>query len=283
MGRHELVGGTDVRGPARGAAGGRQRATGPLSILAVEELSIRFGGLVAIDDLSMEVDEHQICSVIGPNGAGKTTLLNCLSRLYQPTHGRITFDGVDVLARRPHELAGLGIARTFQNLALFPEMSVLENVMAGAHSSSRGGYFATALRLPVARRSERATRGRCVELLDQLGIGRVAGQRVRDLPFGTQKRVEIARALASEPRLVLLDEPAAGLIASEVDLLAGEISALRDSLGITVILVEHHMRMVMRISDKVVVLDSGAHIAEGTPDEVANAPRVIAAYLGAGA
>jgi branched-chain amino acid transport system ATP-binding protein len=283
MGRHEHVGGTDVRGPARSAVEDRRHAAAALSILAVEDVSIRFGGLVAIDDLTMAVDEHQICSVIGPNGAGKTTLLNCLSRLYQPASGRITFDGVDLLARKPHELAGLGIARTFQNLALFPQMTVLDNAMTGGHSSSRGGFVTTALRLPGARSSERAVRRRAGELLERLGIAHLANRRVQDLPYGTQKRVEIARALASEPRLLLLDEPAAGLIASEVDLLAGEVSALRDALGLTVVLVEHHMRMVMRISDKVVVLESGARIAEGAPAEVANAPEVIAAYLGVGA
>jgi branched-chain amino acid transport system ATP-binding protein len=254
-----------------------------VSILAVEGVSIRFGGLVAIDDLSMTVDEHQICSVIGPNGAGKTTLLNCLSRLYHPARGHITFDGVDLLGQRPHELAALGIARTFQNLALFPQMTVLDNVMTGGHSASRGGFVSTALRLPGARSSERAVRARAREILERLGIAHLADRRVQDLPYGTQKRVEIARALASQPRLLLLDEPAAGLIASEVDVLAGEIGALRDALGLSVILVEHHMRMVMRISDKVVVLESGARIAEGAPTEVANAPQVVAAYLGVGA
>ncbi|MGZ8260380.1 MAG: ABC transporter ATP-binding protein [Caldimonas sp.] len=249
-------------------------------LLEVADVSVRFGGIVALDKVSFGVDSGQIAGLIGPNGAGKTTLFNCLSRLYE-CEGSIRFDGHPILGLPRHRIAALGIGRTFQNVALFAKMSVLENVMVGRHCRTASGYVSNALRLPSVRREERATMERARELVHFVGLDAHSATPVAALPFPMQKRVELARALASDPRLLLLDEPAAGLNHDEVSTLGRLIQDIRDRLRTTVLLVEHHMSLVMSISDKVVALNFGRKIADGTPEHVRAHPEVIAAYLGA--
>jgi branched-chain amino acid transport system ATP-binding protein len=252
-----------------------------LTGLRISDVVVRFGGLVALDGPSFDVDEGEICGLIGPNGAGKTTLFNCISRLYTPESGEIVWDGEDVLRRKPHEVAGLGIARTFQNLALVHGLTVRDNVLLGAHHRARAGLVGSALALPGVRGEERQLREEADDVLERLGLEAVAERPAAGLPYGTLKRIELARALFGHPRLLLLDEPASGLTHGEVAELAETIGELRDDLGLTVLLVEHHMGLVMRISDRVVVLDFGREIAAGTPAEVQRDEAVIRAYLGA--
>jgi branched-chain amino acid transport system ATP-binding protein len=251
------------------------------TLLRIDGVSVRFGGIVALDGVGFDVRRGQICGLIGPNGAGKSTLFNCLSRLYECNAGRIEFDGHPLSTMPRHRMAGIGIGRTFQNLALFRTMTVLENVLVGCHSQHHAGFLRNAFRLPGVARIESEARSRAASLIDFLALGGVAGRTVADLPFGTQKRVELARALAARPKLLLLDEPAAGLNHEELESLGTLIRDIRDRLEVTVLLVEHHMGLVMGISDKVVALNFGKKIAEGTPAQVRAHPEVIRAYLGA--
>jgi branched-chain amino acid transport system ATP-binding protein len=249
-------------------------------VLQVQGLTLAFSGLVALDDVSFDVGEGELLAIIGPNGAGKTSIFNCLNGVYQPRAGRMRFLGHDLSRLRPHEIARLGIARVFQNIELFPPMTVADNLMLGRHHLMRAGLIAGAVWLGPAKREEVRHRRRVEEVIDFLEMEAIRDHRVAGLPYGLQKRVQLGRALAMEPKLLLLDEPVAGMNLEETEDIARFILDVQEELGVTQIIVDHDMAVVLDIAERVIVLDFGRKIAEGTPEQIRRHPDVARAYLG---
>jgi len=260
----------------------RARNAPPADILlSVHHLTKRFEGLVANREIDFEIPRYAIVSMIGPNGAGKTTFFNQLTGIFPPTSGSIEFDGTSLVGLAPHEVAELGIARTYQNIRLFADMTVLANVMVGRHVRMKAQWYQAVLGLPSVRREEEETQRKALELLDLVRLSRrYADELAKNLPYGDQRRLELARALASEPKLLLLDEPTAGMNPGETRQMTDLIARLRRELQLTILLIEHDMKVVMGVSERITVLDYGERIADGTPEEIRSNPRVIEAYLG---
>lgn len=251
-----------------------------MSLLKVDQITMQFGGLTAVNNFNLELNKNEIVALIGPNGAGKTTAFNMVTGVYNPTKGKIYFEGKDITGLRPDQITSLGIARTFQNIRLFKELSVLDNVLIANHLNVKSNVFEAILKLPRYKREEKTMVQRSFELLDKVGLGDLKHEKSSSLPYGKQRRLEIARALATNPKILLLDEPAAGMNPKETEDLTSFIKQIKDDFDLTIFMIEHHMQVVMGISNRIYVLDYGVTIAQGSPYEIQNNQKVIEAYLG---